>query len=226
MLLCILGFWGTQPRLAEAEEANIEHDGEPVSTMDLLKNKMFLYYLVTALLFTAVTGATYSFAPAYLTSLGMEASLASTILSVAAICELPFILLSSKFMDRVSNKVLLIGCSVLLVLQMATYGLGLPLPVVIVITLLCKHPPVILNIMANMKVVNTIVDPRQQIVALSIVKAVQMLGTIVSNNIGGRIIDSMGYGPMFLFLLALIAAELMLLLPYRIPSGNDKKLFS
>ncbi len=38
MLLCILGFWGTQPRLAETEEANIEDagEGEPVSMKDIL----------------------------------------------------------------------------------------------------------------------------------------------------------------------------------------------
>ena len=228
MLLCILGFWGTNPRLAEAEEAEIadDGDGEPVSSKGLLTNKMFLYYLVTAALFTAVTSATYSFTPAYLTSLGMEATLASTILSVAAVCELPLILFSGKFMDKIPNRILLIVCSALICLQMAVYGLALPVPIIIVVTFLCKHPPAMLNIMTNMKVVNTIVDPRQQISGLSLVKAVQMFGSIISVNVGGRIIDAVGYPGMFLFLLALIAVELVMVVFYRIPSGNDKKLFS
>lgn len=227
MLLCILGFWGTQPRLAETETANIEDDGEnPVTTGSLLKNGKFLYYLVTAALFSAVTGAAYSFTPAYLTSLGMEATIATTVLSVAAICELPLIILSDKFMDKVPNKVLLLICSALIVLQMATYGFALPLPIIIAITFACKHPPVILNIMTNMKVVNTIVDPRQQITGLALVKTVQSFGIIISNNIGGRIIDSAGYPAMFMFLLGLVAAELVLIVLFRIPSGNDKKLFS
>jgi OHS family lactose permease-like MFS transporter len=80
--------------------------------------------------------------------------------------------------------------------------------------------------MTNMKVVNTIVDPRQQISGLSLVKAVQMFGSIISVNVGGRIIDAVGYPGMFLFLLALIAVELVMVVFYRIPSGNDKKLFS
>jgi OHS family lactose permease-like MFS transporter len=161
-----------------------------------------------------------------LVSKGLDASIASTILSVAAICELPFIILSAKFMDKVPNKILLLVCFGLATLQMATYGFDLPLPIIIVITFLCKHPPVILNIMTNMKVVNTIVDPRQQITGLALVKACQNFGTIVSNNIGGRIVDASGYPPMFMFLLALIAVGLVGVAFFPVPSGNDKKLFS
>ena len=225
-LLCILGFWGTQPRLAETEEANIEGDGEPVSMKDLLKNKRFLYYLLIQILFAAVSGAVYSFCPAYLTSKGMEATLASTILSVAALCEMPVIVFSSKFMDRVPNKILLFVCTGMLTLQMATYAFDLPLAVIIVVTFLCKHPPVMLNIMTNMKVVNTIVDPRLQISGLALVKTCQSFGTIISNNIGGRIVDASGYPTMFLFLLGMIVACLALVALFRVPSGNDKKLFS
>ena len=226
MLLCILGFWGTQPRLAEAEEAVIEGNDEPVSMKDLLKNRQFLYYLVLQILFVAVTGATYSFCPAFLTSKGLDPSLASTILAVAALTELPFIIFSSKYMDKIPNKVLLLVCFALIVVQMAAYGFDLPLPVIIAITFLCKHPPVIVNIMTNMKVVNTIVDARLQITGLALVKACQSFGTIISNNVGGNIVDASGYPPMFLFLLALIVVGTVGVMFFNVPSGNDKKLFS
>ena len=225
-LLCILGFWGTQPRLAETEEANIEGDGEPVSMKDLIKNKRFLYYLVIQILFAAVTGATYSFCPAYLTSKGMEATLASTILSVAALCELPVTIFSARFMDKVANKILLFVCSGMIVVQMAAYAFDLPLILIIVVTLICKHPPVMLNIMTNMKVVNTIVDPRLQITGLALVKTCQSFGTIISNNIGGRIVDATGYPMMFMFLLGMISVSTVLVAFFNVPSGNDKKLFS
>jgi OHS family lactose permease-like MFS transporter len=226
MLLCILGFWGTQPRLAEAEEAVIEGNDEPVSMKDLLKNRQFLYYLVLQILFVAVTGATYSFCPAFLTSKGLDPSLASTILAVAALTELPFIIFSSKYMDKIPNKVLLLVCFALIVVQMAAYGFDLPLPVIIALTFLCKHPPVIVNIMTNMKVVNTIVDARLQITGLALVKACQSFGTIISNNVGGNIVDASGYPPMFLFLLALIVVGTVGVMFFNVPSGNDKKLFS
>lgn len=226
MLLAIVGFWGTQPRLAETEAAKIEDEGEPVSAKDLVTNRKFLYYLVLMILFAAVAGAAYSFTPAMLTNKGMEASAASTVLSVAALLELPVLLLSSRFMDKIPNKVLLLVCFGGIVIQMATYAFNLPLPIIIAVTFLLKHPPVILNIMTNMKVVNTIVDPRQQITGLALVKTAQSFGTIISNNIGGRIIDAVGYPAMFLFLLGLITAGLVGVIFFQVPSGNDRKLFS
>ena len=226
MLLAILGFWGTNPRVPEAETANIENDGEPVSTKDLLTNKLFLYYLVLQVLFAAVTGAAYSFCAAYLTDKGLDASLASTFLAVAALIEIPLLLFSSKFMDKISNKVLLLGVFAMVVIEMMIYGLNMPLPLIIVATFIGRHPPAIINIMTNMKVVNTIVDPRQQITGLALVKTCQSFGTIISNNIGGRIADAAGYPAMFMFLLAMIAVGLVGVVFFKVPSGNDKKLFS
>jgi len=230
MLIATFGFWGTNPRLAETEAATIEdeEDGvlEPVSTKDLLTNKKFLYYLVLQILFSAVTGAAYSFCPAFLTTKGLEASTASTILAVATLLEIPLLLFSSKFMDKIANKTLLMGIFVLVVVEMIVYGLNLPLPLVIVATFLGRHPPAIINIMTNMKVVNTIVDARQQIAGLALVKTCQSFGTIISNNIGGRIADAAGYPAMFMFLLALIAVGLVGVVFFNVPSGNDKKLFS
>ena len=230
MLIAIFGFWGTNPRLAETEAAKIE-DSEadevaPVSTKTLLTNKKFLYYLVLQILFSAVTGAAYSFCPAFLTSKGLEASTASTILAVATLLEIPLLLFSSKFMDKIANKTLLLSIFALVVVEMVIYGLNLPLPLVIVATFLGRHPPAIINIMTNMKVVNTIVDARQQIAGLALVKTCQSFGTIISNNIGGRIADAMGYPAMFLFLLGLVGAGLVGVVFFQVPSGNDKKLFS
>ena len=226
MLLAILGFWGTNPRLPEAETANIENDGEPVSTKDLLTNKLFLYYLVLQVIFAAVTGAAYSFCAAYLTNKGLDASLASTFLAVAALIEIPLLLFSSKFMDKIPNKVLLMGVFAMVVIEMVIYGLNMPLPLIIIATFIGRHPPTIINIMTNMKVVNTIVDPRQQITGLALVKTCQSFGTIISNNIGGRIVDTAGYPAMFLFLLAMVAVGLVGVVFFKVPSGNDKKLFS
>lgn len=227
ILIAIFGFWGTQPRLAETEAANLDEDLEPVSTKDLVTNKKFLYYLVLEMLFSAVVGAAYAFTPAALTNhLGMEAATASTVLAIAVIVELPLLLFSARFMDRVGNKTLLLVAFGLAAIQVLPFALNLPFPVVIAITFLCKHPPAILNIMTNMKVVNTIVDPRQQITGLALVKAFQNCGTIISNNVGGRLVDAAGYPTMFLFLLVLITLALVGVVFFRVPSGNDKRLFS
>ena len=80
--------------------------------------------------------------------------------------------------------------------------------------------------MTNMKVVNTIVDPRQQIAGLALVKTCQSFGMMVFNNVGGRIADFAGYPAMFLFLLVLGILGLVGVIFFPVPSGNDKKLFS
>ena len=129
-------------------------------------------------------------------------------------------------MDKVANKVLLFICFGMVVVEMVMYGLDLPLPLIILATAIGRHPPAILNIMTNMKVVNTIVDPRQQITGLALVKTCQSFGVIVSNNIGGNIVDAAGYPAMFLFLLALIAVGFVGVIFFKVPAGNDKKLFS
>lgn len=232
MIIAIFGFWGTNPRLAETEEANIEDNAsdepvEKVSTKDLLTNKLFIFYLGLQIIFAACTGAAYSFTPAALTNhLGMGASTASTVLALAVIMEVPLLLLSSKFMDKVPNKTLMLIMFSLACLQMAAFAFSLPLPIALAITFLTKHPCGIINIMANMKVVNTIVDPRQQITGLALVKTCQSFGVIITNNIGGIIVDSAGYPPMFLFLLALLAVGFAGVVFFKVPSGNDKKLFS
>lgn len=232
MLIAILGFWGTNPRLAETEEAVIQDNTaeapvEKVSTKDLLTNKLFLFYLVLQIIFAACTGAAYSFTPAALTNhLGMAASTASTVLAFATVMEIPLLLFSSKFMDKVPNKVLMLIMFALACLQMVAFAITLPLPLALGITFLTKHPCGIINIMTNMKVVNTIVDPRQQITGLALVKTCQSFGVIITNNIGGRIVDAAGYPPMFLFLLVLLVAGLIGTLLFPVPSGNDKKLFS
>lgn len=227
MLVALLGFWGTNPRLAETEAAKMEEDAqEPISARDLLGDRRFLHYLVLMFLFSGTTGAAYSFTPAMLTSKGLDASTASTVLSLAALLELPVLLLSARFMDKVPNKVLMLACSGGIVIQMASYAFNLPLPLIIVVTFLLKHPPIICNIMTNMKVVNTIVDPRLQITGLALVKTAQSFGMIVSNNIGGSIVDAAGYPPMFMFLLGLVSVGLVGTIFFPVPSGNDKRLFS
>lgn len=231
ILIAILGFWGTQPRVAEEEAAKIEDVSEgntpSTSLKDMLTNKLFLFYLLLQIIFSSVTGAAYSFTPAALTDyLGMDASTASTVLAVAALVEIPLLLFSAKFMDKLPNKTLLLAAFGLAVVQVLPFALALPFPIVIAITFICKHPPIILNLMTNMKVVNTIVDPRQQITGLAIVKACQNFGAIISNNVGGRIVDAAGYPPMFLFLLVTIAVGVAGVLFFRVPAGTDKKLFS
>jgi len=141
------------------------------------------------------------------------------------VCELPLVLFAGKFMDRVPNKALLVGAFACVVAQMASYALMLPAPAQIALTLLGKHPAGMLLIMANLKVVNTIVDQRQQLTALALVSAAQNLTTVALNPVAGVVLDAHGYQAMFALGLAGAAVALAMALAFRVKDGNGSGLF-
>lgn len=223
MTLCIAGFCGTDSDIRTAKK---EENSEKTSLRSFFTNRRFLYYLILAGIFSGATSAGNTYIPSMLTHDGMDTSLASTILSLAVICEAPLVLLSGKFMDRFTNKTLLSVSFIMVFCQLTVYAFDMPVALKVIATLIVKHPAGMLLIMTNLKVINTIVDHRQQITALAFVKMVQNLASIIFNNISGNVLDLAGYASMFRLNLVLIAVGCILLFFYRIPSGNDRKLFS
>lgn len=225
MLVTIAGLWGTEPKFKEVAPSE-DAPREKVSARTLLSNRPFLYYLTFMALRQGAVAAPNTYFPAYLTGAGMDATLVSTILSVAVVCELPLVLLAGRFMDRVPNKALLMGAFACVVAQMASYALMLPAPVQVALTLLGKHPAGMLLIMANLKVVNTIVDQRQQLTALALVSTAQNLTTVALNPVAGVVLDTHGYQAMFALGLAGAAVAFALALAFRVKDGNGSGLFS
>lgn len=225
MLVTIAGLWGTEPKFKEAAPTG-EAPHEKVSARTLFSNRPFLYYLAFMALRQGAVAAPNTYFPAYLTGAGMDETLVSTILSVAVVCELPLVLLAGKFMDRVPNKTLLVGAFACVVAQMASYALMLPAPVQIALTLLGKHPAGMLLIMANLKVVNTIVGQRQQLTALALVSTAQNLTTVALNPVAGVVLDTHGYQAMFALGLAGTAIALAMALMFRVKDGNGSGLFN
>ena len=82
-----------------------------------------------------------------------------------------------------------------------------------------------LFIMINLKVVNTIVDSKYQVTALSLVYTVRNFASIIFQNIAGFILDTSTYSHMFMGCFGVIVFAFILVLFFRIPSGNDQKLF-
>lgn len=143
MLLCILGLLGTEPNMKNAKAEN------NTKITDLFKNKKYLYYLIIAGLFYGVTNVGNTYIPSMLTHDGLDVSLASTILSLAVLCESPLVFFSYKFMDKISNKKLLLIAYTMVIIQLSIYGLNLMLPFKIIVTLIAKHPAGMLFIMIN-----------------------------------------------------------------------------
>lgn len=221
MILCIIGLVGTEPDIKkEAAKEN-----EKVKTMTLFKNKKFVYYLAICAIFYGVTNMSNTFVPSMLTDKGLDVDVTSTILSIAVFCEAPLVLFSNRFMDKIANKTLLIISISMVCLQCAVYGFNLPLIFIVLITFLAKHPSGMLYIMINLKVINTLIDENQQITALALVATLKNLVAIIFQNVAGNILDVTTYSNLYLICFGWMLVALILVIFFKISSGNDKKLF-
>lgn len=222
MILCIIGMVGTEPDIKkEAAKEN-----EKVKTMTLFKNKKFVYYLAICAIFYGVTNMSNTFVPSMLTDKGLDVDVTSTILSIAVFCEAPLVLFSNRFMDKIANKTLLIISISMVCLQCAVYGFDLPLIFIVLITFLAKHPSGMLYIMINLKVINTLIDENQQITALAYVATLKNLVAIIFQNVAGNILDVTTYSNLYLICFGWMLVALILVIFFKISSGNDKKLFN
>ena len=222
MILCIIGLVGTEPDIKkEAAKEN-----EKVKTMTLFKNKKFVYYLAICAIFYGITNMSNTFVPSMLTDKGLDVDVTSTILSIAVFCEAPLVLFSNRFMDKIANKTLLIISISMVCLQCAVYGFNLPLIFIVLITFLAKHPSGMLYIMINLKVINTLIDENQQITALAYVATLKNLVVIIFQNVAGNILDVTTYSNLYLICFGWMLVALILVIFFKISSGNDKKLFN
>ncbi|WP_300081317.1 MFS transporter [uncultured Thomasclavelia sp.] len=222
MILCIIGLVGTEPDIKkEAAKEN-----EKVKILTLFKNKKFVYYLAICAIFYGVTNMSNTFVPSMLTDKGLDVDVTSTILSIAVFCEAPLVLFSNRFMDKTANKTLLIISISMVCLQCAVYGFDLPLIFILLITFLAKHPSGMLYIMINLKVINTLIDENQQITALAYVATLKNLVAIIFQNVAGNILDVTTYSNLYLICFGWMLVALILVIFFKISSGNDKKLFN
>lgn len=223
MALCILGLIGTEPQIKKQDNTK---QATQSKSSDLFKNKKFVYYLAICAVFYGVTNMSNTFVPTMLTDHGLNVDVASTILSLAVFCEAPLVLFSGKFMDKIANKTLLLISVSLVCLQCAIYGFDLPMIFTIAITLIAKHPAGMLYIMINLKVINTIINEKQQITALALVATLKNFVAIIFQNVAGYLLDMTSYSVLYLTCFGLMLLCLALVLCFKIESGNDKQLFS
>ena len=221
MILCIIGLLGTQTpsELGQNNE-------EKTKTSTLFHNYKYLYYLIIAAIFQGITNMANTYIPAMFQNDGLKVSLVSTILSFAVLCEAPLVLFSNKFMDKLTNKRLLIIAYSMITIQFLCYALNVWLPLKVIITLITKHPSGMLFIMINLKIVSTLVPKEHQITALAFVQTLRNLSSIIFQNIAGQILDISSYQILFALSLIVIVVGFVLVILFKVPSGKDQKLFN
>lgn len=221
MILCIIGLLGTKTpsELGQNNE-------EKTKTSTLFHNHKYLYYLIIAAIFQGITNMANTYIPAMFQNDGLKVSLVSTILSFAVLCEAPLVLFSHKFMDKLTNKRLLIIAYSMITIQFLCYALNVWLPLKVIITLITKHPSGMLFIMINLKIVSTLVPKEHQITALALVQTLRNLSSIIFQNIAGQLLDISSYQILFALSLIVIVVGFVLVILFKVPSGKDQKLFN
>ena len=220
MVLCVIGILGTKD-VKEIEQTS----EEKTSMKDVLFNKKLLFYLVIVCIFYGITNVNSTYLPAMYQHNGLTVSQATTVIFAGTMMELPVILLSRFYMNKIGNKQLLMLSFLLLVDQFMTYAYIPNVVIQIIMTFLTKSVTTMAFIMINMKVIATIIDGTHQMSALSIVSTFKSFSSIIFQAIAGYLIDLYSYQFFYGFLFVCAIIGLVLCILYKIPSGNEHRLF-
>lgn len=221
--LCFLGLSGAQVSRGRKGPERPEAPREKPRLSALLDNPQFLLFLAAAFLFAGCSGVNMNYSPVLLNGMGIPTGTVGTVLSISTLVEIPLILLSHKFMDRLSGKALTAVSFVLAIGQYLVYGLaGSPVAVVAVMVLI-KAVASTLYMMLSLKMVRSLVPGELTTTGLSVVAAVNNLSAIILQNLGGWAAGLWGMRVMYLCMAGLCGVGLLLTAFLR--ARNDEKVF-
>jgi OHS family lactose permease-like MFS transporter len=218
--LCLIGLWATADAPAPAAGAKRAESG----LRSIFTRKFCAYLLVVALFYgPAMVNVTYL--PAMYRAAGMNVDKVSTVIFLATMMELPLIFFSGRFMNRLSNKKLLLLAYTIITVQFAVYAFVPALAVRTAATVLLRSVGTMLFMMLSLKIVATIVPPESQMTALTLTASFKSLNAIAFQRLGGAIIDSMSYERFYTVLLAVVGVGFALALLMPMDSGDGLDLF-
>ena len=195
-LLCVIGLLGTQSILPPVEKIN-----EKISMSSVFKIKHIPYYLIIVCLFYGITNVHHLYLPAMLKQSGLPINNVSNVIFVSTLSEVPVTLLSHFYMNRFSNKQLLM--SVFISKTVATMAF----------------------VMINLRIISTIVDNARQNTALSLVSACKSFASIVFQMLAGYLIDFTGYQMFYFVLFICSVIGMVLVFFFKVPTNKDLKVF-
>lgn len=217
LILCVIGIYGTQ----NVKQIKTQKKEKTIG----LFQKNFIIYLIIVCLFYAITNTNTTYLPAMFQNLGLSMNTISTVIYILTLSKLPIIYFSQYYMNRLTNKQLLIGIFLLLTIQFFTYSFVKQAMIVIIVSICTKAVSTMLFIMLNLKIVTTIVDMKHQMSALALVQTCRNFGSIVFQFVAGYLIDFYSYDIFYLILCLLSIVGMVICIFYRIPSGNHQHLF-
>lgn len=218
--LCLIGLAGVEVRPLAAKKP----EAEKPKLSALLESPQFFLFLGVAFLFYGCSAVNMNYCPVLLANMGVPTGAVGTVLFFSTLVEIPLILFSHKFMDRLSGKLLMGTAFVLAVLQYLVYGLS-PWPWAVVGVMVgIKAIASTLYMMISLKMVRSLVPQGLTTTGLSVVAAVNNLATILMQNLAGFVVSRSSIPALYLCLAALCGAGLVLTAFLKV--RNDKKVFS
>ena len=218
MTITIIGFWGVKEVYSEKQN-QAKPEAKEKNSMFWL-NRNFLLFLLVTFIFAGATGLNNTYIPMLMVERGQSVSLTGTVIFFGTLMEIPLILASAKFMDKLNAKTLLIAAFSLLTVQFLIYGLTDTYTPVMFSVILFRSVATMLFIMITVKVVVSIVDECYTVSALGLTATINSLGSIIFQNAGGRFVDVSSISQMFLVLVAFSALGLVISLTLRIKKSN------
>ncbi|MBS4770597.1 MFS transporter [Carnobacteriaceae bacterium zg-ZUI240] len=194
--------------------------------MALLSQRNFMVYLLIGSLLYASANVSATHLPNMFKLDGLDVSQISTILSIAVLAEIPLMLYSHTFMDKLDSKQLMFLYLSAFGIQFAVYAYVPFVPLKIMVTLLCKHVMGMLFIMTNLKVIHMIIPLHSQMTALAIVSTLNSVSAVILQNISGAILSVSSYTFFYTLLGVLCGASLLLLPLLKINEDKSVKLFN
>lgn len=226
VVCCIAGGIMIQPQEKKIVAYESKEVQRETGFKNLMRNHKFMTYLLIAGIFYGVTSAINTFMPSLLTDQGLDTGVVGTLLSIAVIMELPLIIFSSKFMDQMTSKSLTyisFGMALAMVICCFIPSLGsFQVPVV----MLTKHPSGMIFIMLNLKIVTSLLSAPQVLSGLALVAAVKNLVSMVFNSVMGVAIELAGYELAFAGLGLCLLVGALVVFFFKMPKGQNLKLFS
>ncbi len=219
-LLCVIGILGTHSILPP-----IEKIVEKVSMTSVFKIKHIPFYLIIVCLFYGVTNVHHLYLPAMLKQSGLPINYVSNVIFVSTLSEVPVILLSRFYMNRFTNKQLLMSCFILLVIQFFTFSFISSVILQIIIVFLTKTVATMAFVMINLKIISTIVDNARQNSALSLVSACKSFSSILFQMSSGYLIDFTGYQMFYFVLFIGSIIGMILVFFFNVPTNKELKVF-
>ncbi len=222
----VLAAWGVSS-VEGVNQTKDRNDGnkEEGYRKAVLRNGMFWKYMILASIFYAVTNLNSTYLPVYYQECGLSVTAASTVLFLATMMEVPVIFLAHLYMNRYHNTQLLWALFAALILQFAVYALVPVMAVRVAATIFLKASITMTFIMLNIKVISSIVSPRYQMSALTLVSAIgKNLTTVAMQNVSGVIVDAFTTKGLYSVLLGLVVLGFVLVWLFRIPTSEAESV--